>query len=149
MLLKLALPTLLLAFAVGVTEWDRYHGIQRPLSFEELEAHLRSEFDLHELQLAHLPDGRFEGNGTGTNGRSYQFEISQTSESRTIQSKWKRGNERESGGGSKSIVFSDHTHLYLVLVFGYLVWVGKVIRNHGRRPGSTAPRLGAHTGAMK
>jgi len=132
MLLKLALPTVVVAFLIYSCERERRNGTSRPLTTDELESHLRGDFGLREIKLTELPEGRIEGGGSDSNGRSYRFEISQSSESRIVLVE--RLVQQLQGVNYKSTYttrFSDYTHFYLLLCFGYIVWVGRVMRKGG------------------
>jgi hypothetical protein len=139
--LKLTLPTLLLVLLVANCERERRESLLRQLSVEELENHLRDRFTLQSVQLTSVGEGKTEGNGTGANGRSYRFEITQSSESRTVIAKWERAKGGDRGESQQSISYTDNTNLYLLLLFVYFVWIGKVIRNQSRMqlPLATTP----------
>ncbi|AMV27470.1 hypothetical protein VT84_23925 [Gemmata sp. SH-PL17] len=143
MLLKLLLPALALALVVGACEWLRATSTHRPLSLRELDAHLRSEFKLRELRLAPLADARFEGHGTGANNRTYEFEIVQSDRHRMIRVAESTNARFASDPVSYTTRtdFTDRTHIYLLLGFGYLTAIGKVVRDssgtrsEGAQPG--------------
>lgn len=132
MFLKLALQTVVLACLVAACEWERAGGIRRPLDVGELEQHLRDKFKLVDVELHRTPDGQFAGEGKGDNGRDWLFSILQSTEGRTVVAKWTRARPPGQGESQRWIRFLDFGPSYLLIGFGYLVWVGKVVRGHGR-----------------
>ncbi|MDY3561293.1 hypothetical protein R5W23_002570 [Gemmata sp. JC673] len=132
---KLLAPVVVLASLIAAGEWLRANGSNRPLSADELRAHLRGRFDLRDVTLDPQPDGRFEGRGVGTKGERYRFLVTQTSDTRTVVTEY--GGTNVSDTGYKlltSTTFSDNRHIYLLVAFGCLIYVGKVIRG-ASRPG--------------
>ena len=134
----LALLVVVLALLVGYSVWERVAGTARPLAGEELEAYLTTEFDLREVELRPAQGGRVEGTGTGTNGRAYRFDIAQRDDGGTVVARWERPGRREKGEVHRSTSFADHDSRDLLLAFGYLVWVGKRIRDRTAGPGGPA-----------
>lgn len=133
----LALPVVVLALLVGYSAWERAAGTSRPLADEELEAYLTAEFDLREVALGPPQGGRVEGTGTRADGRAFRFDIAQRDDGRTVVARWERPGRREKGEGRRSTSFADHDARDLLLGFGYLVWVGKRIRD--RTAGARGP----------
>ena len=132
---KLLPPVLVLACAIAAGEWLRANSLSRPLSAEELEAHLRSKFDLREVTLDPQPEGRFEGTGVGAKGERYRFSVTQTSDTRTVVAEYTGTNWAGTGYTSlTSTAFSDNRYTYLLVAFGCLISVGKVLRD-ASRPG--------------
>ncbi|VTR93266.1 unnamed protein product [Gemmata massiliana] len=132
MLLRLTVLTLVLAAAIGAIECRRAHGLKRPLSLQELDAHIRSEFKPRELHLTQVADTRFEGRGKDGGDKHCTFEVVQTDQFRTINV---HRSEKTIFMDSSSVHatrtdYDGRTHLYLLLGFGYLMAVGKVIRDH-------------------
>ncbi|MDY3556504.1 hypothetical protein R5W24_005670 [Gemmata sp. JC717] len=132
---KLLPPVVVLACVIAAGEWLRANGSDRPLSADELGAHLRERFDLRELTLDRQPDGRFEGRGVGTKGGRYRFLVTHTSDTRTVVTEYGGSNVSDTGYTLlTSATFSDNRRTYLLVAFGCLIYVGKVIRG-ASRPG--------------
>ncbi|AWM36044.1 hypothetical protein GobsT_62020 [Gemmata obscuriglobus] len=131
---KLLPPVVVQASLIAAGEWLRANGSDRSLSAAELEAHLRSRFELRELTLDPQPNGRFEGTGVGNKGERYRFSATQTSATRTVVTEYKGTSGADTGYTSLafSTTFSDNRRNYLLLAFGCLISVGKVLRDVSR-----------------